>query len=61
MRIICERCGKEEEVDFPENLFDFRYKYGFEFCEACVLAWLHPDNDLRKMPDKWTMRQEAML
>jgi len=56
VRIVCERCGREEVVDFPENEFDFEYKYGFRLCQACMTYWVDPRNELRQMPDQWAAR-----
>jgi hypothetical protein len=55
-KIVCERCGKEEAVEFPENLFDFQYKYGFKFCEDCIAYWVNPLNEIRPLPDRWAAR-----
>jgi hypothetical protein len=54
--IICERCHRIEVVDYPENLFDFKFKYGFEFCEDCIVDWIDPRNSLLTLPDLWAAR-----
>ena len=54
--IICERCHKHELVDYPENLWDFQYKYGFTFCEDCMMVWVSPKNELRDIADAWAAR-----
>jgi hypothetical protein len=54
--ITCERCNKVEVVDYPENLFDFQFKYGFTFCEDCIIEWVDPRNTLLTLPDQWAAR-----
>ena len=56
MTIECERCGRTEVVDYPENEFDFQYKYGFRLCQDCMTYWVDPRNELLQVPDQWAAR-----
>lgn len=47
--ITCERCMDSEVIDYPEELFDFRFIYGHSFCEACMRYWIENHAKLKNL------------